>query len=181
MNITVYCGANPGNDPAFALAARELGAWIGRSGHTLVWGGGGTGLMGAVATAALEEGGSAIGVIPDFLMELETPPAGFTNYQVTATMAQRRTRMIELADAFVALPGGPGTLEEISEIVSLLKLERLEKPLVLLNINGYFGSLVATYRTMVEQGFMPAALMERLQLADSAEQVIRMLSAKPSA
>ena len=177
MNITVYCGAFSGNDPAFALAARELGTWIGSQGHTLIWGGGGTGLMGQVATAALAAGGEAVGVIPDFLMEVETPPAGFCNYQVTTTMPERRTRMIQLADAFVALPGGPGTLEEISEIMSLLKLGRLDKPLVLVNINGYFNSLTATYQIMVEQGFMSEALMERLMLADSVEQAIAFLSA----
>lgn len=177
MNITVYCGAFSGNDPAFALAARELGTWIGSQGHILIWGGGGTGLMGQVATAALAAGGEAVGVIPDFLMEVETPPAGFSNYQVTTTMSERRTRMIQLADAFVALPGGPGTLEEISEIVSLLKLGRLDKPLILANINGYFNSLAATYQDMVDQGFMPASLMERMMLADSVEQSIALLSA----
>ncbi|MDO4503034.1 MAG: TIGR00730 family Rossman fold protein [Coriobacteriia bacterium] len=176
MNITVYCGAATGNDPAYLQAAQELGEWIGRNGHTLVWGGGGTGLMGAVANAALAAGAPAIGVIPDFLLELETPPAGFTNYQVTTTMAERRTRMIELADAFVALPGGPGTLEELSEVMALIKLRRCAKPLILANINGYYEPLAATYQTMVDHGFIPAEILSHLQLASSIQDLTKLLS-----
>lgn len=176
MNITVYCGAAAGNDPAFAQAARDLGAYIGRNGHTLVWGGGGTGLMGTVANAALNAGALAVGVIPDFLLELETPPTGFTNFEVTTNMADRRTRMIELGHAFVALPGGPGTLEEVSEIVALIKLNRMSKPLFLLNANGYFAPLMATYQAMVDHGFLQPHVLDHLQLVDSVDQLATRLN-----
>lgn len=175
MNVTVYCGAAFGDDPDYEKTARELGAWIVDRGHRLVWGGGATGLMGAVSLTVLKAGGEATGVIPEFLMEIERPPEGFENLEVVDTIATRRSRMIELGDAFIALPGGTGTLEEMSEVTSLLKLGVMDAPCVLLNVNGYYEPLMAAYDAMVEHGFMPAQARNRLVAASSIRELEELL------
>lgn len=141
MNITVYLGANEGNDPALKQAVRELGTWIGESGNDLVYGGSKVGLMGIIAESVLRAGGKVTGVEPQFFMEKELQYDAVTHLIVTETMAERKTKMIELGDAFVAMPGGTGTLEEISEVMSLLALDRLEAPCILYNLHGYYDSL----------------------------------------
>lgn len=141
MNITVYLGANEGNDPALKQAVRELGTWIGESGHALVYGGSKVGLMGVIAESVLRAGGKVTGVEPQFFMEKELQYDAVTHLIVTETMAERKTKMIELGDVFVAMPGGTGTLEEISEVMSLLALDRLEAPCILYNLHGYYDSL----------------------------------------
>ena len=117
MNITVYLGANAGNDPALAEAVRELGSWIGANGHRLVYGGSRSGLMGQLAQSALDAGGTVTGVEPQFFVQQELQHDGLTELIVTKDMTERKTKMIELGDAFIAFPGGTGTLEEISEIM----------------------------------------------------------------
>lgn len=141
MNITVYLGANEGNDPALKQAVRELGTWIGESGNDLVYGGSKVGLMGIIAESVLRAGGKVTGVEPQFFMEKELQYDAVTHLIVTETMAERKTKMIELGDVFVAMPGGTGTLEEISEVMSLLALDRLEAPCILYNLHGYYDSL----------------------------------------
>ena len=115
MNITVYLGANAGNDPALAEAVRELGSWIGANGHRLVYGGSRSGLMGQLAQSALDAGGTVTGVEPQFFVQQELQHDGLTELIVTKDMTERKTKMIELGDAFIAFPGGTGTLEEIAE------------------------------------------------------------------
>lgn len=149
MNITVYLGANEGNDPALKQAARELGTWIGESGHDLVYGGSKVGLMGVIAESVLRAGGKVTGVEPQFFMEKELQYDAVTHLIVTETMAERKTKMIELGDAFVAMPGGTGTLEEISEVMSLLALDRLEAPCILYNLHGYYDSLQQLLERMI--------------------------------
>lgn len=141
MNITVYLGANEGNDPTLKQAVRELGTWIGEGGHDLIYGGSKVGLMGVIAESVLRAGGKVTGVEPQFFMEKELQYDAVTHLIVTETMAERKTKMIELGDAFVAMPGGTGTLEEISEVMSLLALDRLEAPCILYNLHGYYDSL----------------------------------------
>lgn len=141
MNITVYLGANKGNDPALKQAVQELGTWIGESGNDLVYGGSKVGLMGVIAESVLRAGGKVTGVEPQFFMEKELQYDAVTHLIVTETMAERKTKMIELGDVFVAMPGGTGTLEEISEVMSLLALDRLEAPCILYNLHGYYDSL----------------------------------------
>ncbi len=141
MNITVYLGANEGNDPALKRAVRELGTWIGESGNDLIYGGSKVGLMGVIAESVLRAGGKVTGVEPQFFMEKELQYDAVTHLIVTETMAERKTKMIELGDVFVAMPGGTGTLEEISEVMSLLALDRLEAPCILYNLHGYYDSL----------------------------------------
>lgn len=141
MNITVYLGANEGNDPALKQAVWELGTWIGESGNDLIYGGSKVGLMGVIAESVLRAGGKVTGVEPQFFMEKELQYDAVTHLIVTETMAERKTKMIELGDVFVAMPGGTGTLEEISEVMSLLALDRLESPCILYNLHGYYDSL----------------------------------------
>ena len=124
MNITVYLGANKGIDDTFSIAVRELGKWIGANGHTLIYGGSKTGLMGELAESVLMEGGRVTGVEPQFFVEAEVQYDEITELIVTKDMTERKTKMIELGDAFIAFPGGTGTLEEITEVMSKLFLHR---------------------------------------------------------
>lgn len=149
MNITVYLGANKGNDPALKQAVQELGTWIGESGNDLIYGGSKVGLMGIIAESVLRAGGKVTGVEPQFFMEKELQYDAVTHLIVTETMAERKTKMIELGDAFVAMPGGTGTLEEISEVMSLLALDRLEAPCILYNLHGYYDSLQQLLERMI--------------------------------
>ena len=136
MNITVYLGANAGNDPALAEAVRELGSWIGANGHRLVYGGSRSGLMGQLAQSALDAGGTVTGVEPQFFVQQELQHDGLTELIVTEDMTDRKTKMIELGDAFIAFPGGTGTLEEIAEVMSKLALNHLDAPCIFYNLNG---------------------------------------------
>ena len=134
MNITVYLGANEGNDPALREAVQELGTWIGSSGNALVYGGSRSGLMGAIADSVLRSGGEVTGVEPRCFIESEFQHDGLTELIVTEDMAERKRKMIELGDAFIAFPGGTGTLEEVSEVVSKICLNQLSQPLSLIHI-----------------------------------------------
>ena len=138
MHITVYLGASCGTDPHLAQAVRELGAWIGAAGHTLVYGGSKTGLMGLLAQSALEQGGSVIGVEPECFMAQDLQYDGLTQLIVTRSMAERKAKMIQLGDAFIAFPGGTGTLEEITEVMSQVSLGQLSAPCILYDLDGYY-------------------------------------------
>ena len=153
MNITVYCGAHSGSNTAYADCARALGAWIAASGYSLVYGGGRVGLMGIVADAALAGGAKAFGVIPRFLVERETQHCGLTRLTVVETRAERKRIMMEQGDVYVALPGGSGTLEEISEVISLIRLSRLQKPCILFNTCGFYDPLKMQLERMERDGF----------------------------
>lgn len=162
--LCVYCGSSPGNDPAFADAARAVGTLIGREGWQLVYGGGRAGLMGIVADAALAAGAPVIGVIPESLMARELGHPGLTELHVVETMHQRKTMMAERADAFVALPGGIGTFEELFEVWTWRQLGYHDKPVGLLNVAGYYDALLAFLDQATDKGFMRAAQHELLQV-----------------
>ncbi|MBP3280001.1 MAG: TIGR00730 family Rossman fold protein, partial [Butyrivibrio sp.] len=138
MNIAVYCGSSSGNNSKFMESAKYLGRWIGESGNTLVYGGACKGLMGALADAVLESGGKVIGVLPDVPRIQARKHTGLTECINTSSMAERKAKMIELADAFVALPGGIGTLDEITDVLSLSSLDVVKGPIVLFNTDGYY-------------------------------------------
>ena len=140
MNITVYLGANEGNDPCLRKAVDELGTWIGNSGNALVYGGSKGGLMGALADSVLKAGGNVTGVEPDFFIENEFQHDGLTKLIVTKDMSERK-KMIELGEVFIAFPGGTGTLEEIAEVMSKVSLKHLDAPCILYNLNGYYDDL----------------------------------------
>jgi len=152
--VCVYCGANPGRDPAYAGAARAMGTALAQRGIGLVTGGGRVGLMGVVAEAALAAGGEVIGIIPEALMRKELAHAGLTRLEVTASMHERKARMAELADAFVALPGGLGTFEELFEIWTWAQLGWHAKPCGVLNVGGYYDKLVGFVDHAADEGFL---------------------------
>ncbi len=154
--VCVYCGSRPGVRPAYADAARDLGTRLAAAGVGIVTGGGRVGLMGVVADAALDAGGEVVGVIPQTLVDREVGHAGLTELHVVSTMHERKARMADLADVFVAMPGGLGTLEEIAEALTWLQLGLHAKPCALLDVDGYYGPLVGWLDHAVAEGFVAA-------------------------
>ena len=152
MNITVYLGANEGNNPSLKRAVKELGTWIGKSGNALIYGGSKSGLMGALADSVLNAGGNVTGVEPQFFIENEFQHEGITKLIVTKDMSERKNKMIELGNAFIAFPGGTGTLEEITEIMSKVSLKQLNAPCIVYNLNGYYDGLKAMLKHMIDMG-----------------------------
>jgi len=152
--LCVFCGSNSGTRPVYRDAARSLGALLAAQKIGLVYGGGRVGLMGAIADAALEAGGEAIGVIPRALMEKEIGHRGLTELRVVPSMHERKAEMMNLADGFIAMPGGYGTLEEFCEVVTWLQLGLHRKPCGLLNVDGYYDPLLALFRHAQVEGFL---------------------------
>ena len=175
-HIVVYCGSNLGNKPAYFEAAQAMGKAIAERGSTLVYGGGKIGLMGTVADAVLAEGGQVIGVIPTFLREKEVAHLGLSQLIETADMTERKNKMIELADAFIALPGGLGTYEELFEVVSQAQLRLHAKPVGVLNIGGFFDGLLAMMQQTADEGFMPQANMSLLCVADHPADLLQKMA-----
>lgn len=163
--IAVYTGSAPGASPAYAAAAAAVGTTLASAGMGLVYGGGRAGLMGVVADAALAAGGEVHGVIPRALVDAELAHPGLTRLEVVADMHERKMRMADLADAFVALPGGAGTLEELFEAWTWLQLGLHRKPVSLYDVDGYWTSLGAMLDTMVDAGFLTAAFRGTLGVA----------------
>jgi uncharacterized protein (TIGR00730 family) len=176
LSLCVYCGSRAGDAPAFADSARELGTLIGRTGGRLVYGGGRVGLMGLVADATLAAGGRVLGVIPQALMEREVGHRGLTELVVVQTMHERKQRMAETADAFVALPGGIGTLEELYEMWSWQQLGYHDKPVGLLNVEGYYDALLAFMVTARDRGFVSAAQHDALIVDDHLPRLYQRLA-----
>ncbi|MBC7549146.1 MAG: TIGR00730 family Rossman fold protein [Polaromonas sp.] len=163
FSLCVYCGSRPGNTPAFADLARRVGTWIGHHDGQLVYGGGRNGLMGVLADATLTAGGRVVGVIPQALVEKEWAHHGCTELHIVDNMHDRKRIMAEHADAFLALPGGIGTLEEFFEVWTWRQLGYHHKPVGLLNLNGYYDHLLAFLTASVGTGFMSDALMNLIQ------------------
>lgn len=156
MNITVYCGAAEGNDPEYIVRARELGAWMAEKGHRLIYGAGNSGMMGAVSDALIEGGGEAIGVTPQFFVLAEETRDDLTEVVIADDMSTRRNWMIEHGDAYIALPGGMGTLDEIGEVMTYKRLGllgELNKPVMIYNVNGYYDRFFDFLEDMLAQGF----------------------------
>lgn len=175
MNITVYLGANEGNDPCLQNAVRELGTWIGSSGNSLVYGGSKSGLMGVIADSVLSAGGEATGVEPQFFIESEFQHDGLTKLIMTKDMSERKSKMIELGDAFIAFPGGTGTLEEIAEVMSMVSMKHLNAPCILYNLNGYYNGLKALLDHMIEKGLSSKERQEGIYFAGNLEEIKRIL------
>jgi len=177
MNLCVFCGSGTGSDPVYSATARELGLLLAKSSISLVYGGGNIGLMGVVADAVMEGGGKVTGVIPAFLMKREVGHRGITHLEVVESMHHRKQRMADLADAFVALPGGWGTLEELCEILTWKQLGLVTQPIILLNINHFFDSLLQQMRLMVKEGFLSSANFDLLQVESSPAGIVQRLTA----
>lgn len=167
MNITVYCGSNFGNQSIYEEFARDLGRFIAMHQHQLIYGGGNKGLMGVLANSVFNTGGQAIGIMPSFLINKEVANINLTEFIEVDTMSERKIKMIELGEAFVALPGGPGTLEEITEVISLIRLNLINKECYLMNIHGYYNHLEIFFDTMVKEGFMTVKERQKIHFVES--------------
>ena len=174
--ICVFCGSSSGANPAYAHAAQALGQLLAERGITLVYGGGAVGLMGIVADAALAAGGEVIGVIPQSLERAEVGHKGLTRLEVVDGMHARKARMAELADAFIALPGGLGTLEELFEVWTWAQLGYHSKPLGLLETNGFYAKLIGFLDHLVDESFVRQQHRGLLQVRDSAQALLDVIS-----
>ena len=179
LSVAVFCGSRLGRNPAYAEAARALGKGLAEAGMTMVYGGGRVGLMGEVANAALAAGGQVQGVIPDFLVKWEVAHQGVTDMEVTDTMHSRKHRMFELADAFVTLPGGIGTLDETIEVLSWRQLRLHAKPILICDVAGSARPFVAAIDAAVEQGFASPDVRHYVEVLEGADAVLRRLTELP--
>lgn len=175
MNITVYLGSASGRDPKFAREVIRLGSWIGGNGHRLIYGGSRIGLMGELAESVLQAGGEVIGVEPDFFVSSCLQHDGIDELIVTETMAERKAKMIEMGEAYIAFPGGTGTLEEISEVMSQIRLGHNRKPCVILNLDGYYEPLREMLDRMVLEEFLDKESRNRFLFARDVEEIARIL------
>ena len=175
MNITVYLGANEGNAPFFKEAVHELGLWIGTNGNTLVYGGSKSGLMGELAESVLQAGGKVIGVEPQFFIDAGFVYDEITELITTKDMSERKAKMIELGEVFIAFPGGTGTLEEITEVMSKVSLKHLDAPCILYNLNGYYDSLKQLLEHMIEMDLSSEEKQEGIYFAENLEEIQRIL------
>ncbi len=173
--ICVYCGSGPGTDPAFIEAATALGTAMGRAGIGLVYGGGDRGMMGAVADAVRSNGGAVTGIIPEFLLNKERAGINGEGLIVTRDMHERKRKMFDMADAFVAMPGGIGTLEEIVEQMTWAQLGRHKKPILLANVKGFWDPLSALLDHMKKLAFIREGLDFDLLVADKVADILPML------
>lgn len=177
VQVCVFCASASRIDPAFVTAARLLGTWIGERGHTLVWGGCNVGLMNEVGAAARAAGAPTVAVIPGFMVERGLAFEPCTERVVTQDLADRKAEFRRRAEAYVALPGGVGTWEEVLEVLALRKLERLDAPIVLANLKGYYDPLLAMLQRSVEAGFSPPDLLRLFDVAPTMQAVIAHLEA----
>ena len=174
MNYTVYCGSSFGNDPELNEEVARLGKLIGQAGDSLVYGGSKTGLMGTISGSVSASGGKVIGVELRRFADEDLTDDRLSDLIITDTLSERKQKMIDLGDAFVALPGGAGTLDEISEIITLKNIGILQKSCILTNWNGYYEPLITFYDHMQDAGFLKRNIREIVSLAECAEDVVRI-------
>ena len=175
MRVAVYLGSSLGSRPEYADAAAQTGRLLAESGFGLVYGGASIGLMGVLADAALAAGGEVIGVIPDGLFAAEVAHQGLTRLEIVRSMHERKARMAELADAFAALPGGLGTLDELMEILTWQQLRLHGKPVALLDVDGFWDGLLGFVDGLVSAGFVPGASRSCLVCAATPAELVRLL------
>lgn len=169
--MAVYCGASVGNKTIYQEQTKALGQWMSRNDYDLVYGGGNVGLMGVLADTVIENGGKVIGVMPTFLLERELAHQNITEMHIVNDMHERKRKMIDLAECYLALPGGPGTLEEISEVVSWGRVGEHQHPCIFFNVDGYYDLLADFFDKMVVEGFLTAADREKIFFSDSLEEI----------
>lgn len=174
--ICVFCGSNSGHSPLYTKAAKELGKYLGEHHYTLVYGGGKIGLMGALADAAIEYKAHTVGVMPTFLKEREIYHPRLDELEETSDMSERKEKMFDLADAFITLPGGFGTFEEFFEILSWSQMGLHDKPIALLNVNGFFDPLIKMLDEAVQEGFAPEKNRGLYLVSDNVEDLFKQMS-----
>lgn len=177
-SLCVYCGSRPGNDPVFLKTATDVGLEAAKRGCRIVYGGGKMGLMGATAGAARDAGGAVFGVIPDFLVEIEGILDG-VDHKVVSTMHERKMLMFEESDAILTLPGGIGTLEELIEVLSWARLALHRKPIIVLNVDGFWSPLQDLFNHIVGTGFAAQELLSEVAFVDSIEEVFSIIERNP--
>lgn len=170
--ITVFCGSSSGTEAVYAEQATLLGQTLAKRDIELVYGGANVGLMGTIANSVLSNGGKAIGVLPDFLRSKEIAHKELTELILVGTMHERKTKMNDLCDGVIALPGGFGTLDELFEMLTWAQLGLHKKPIALLNIDGYFDALILFTQTMVEKGFLKEVNQQMLLVSDSIDELL---------
>jgi uncharacterized protein (TIGR00730 family) len=175
MNICAFCGSGTGTNPVYAEATREFAKLLIKNNYGLVYGGGNVGLMGILADEMLANSGKVIGVIPDFLVQREVAHRGLSELMVVSSMHERKQRMADLADCFVALPGGMGTLDELAEILTWKQLGLIKNPVGLLNTHRYFDPLISQLQKMVEEGFLKRENLETIKISDKPLQLLTLL------
>jgi uncharacterized protein (TIGR00730 family) len=164
-----------GTNPLYAEATKQLGLLMASANTTLIYGGGNIGLMGVIADEVLKHGGKAIGVIPDFLVRREVAHRGLTELEIVTSMHERKKRMADLADAFIALPGGWGTLDELAEILTWRQLNLISQPIGLLNTNSFFDPLILQMQKMAAEGFLKADSLHQLKIEQSPKKLLTSL------
>jgi uncharacterized protein (TIGR00730 family) len=172
MNVCVFCGSSTGIPPVYAAATKELGQLFAETKTTLVYGGGNVGLMGILADEVLKHGGKVIGVIPDFLEKREVAHKGLTTLEIVSSMHERKKRMADLSDAFIALPGGWGTLDELAEILTWRQLTLIHQPIGILNTNSFFDTLILQMKKMVEDGFLRSENLDFLKIEQDPSKLL---------
>ena len=175
MNIAVYCAASQSNDSTFDEKTEELGNWIAKKNHTLIYGGGNTGLMGVVATSVMKSAGEVIGVMPQFFVEREIAKKDITKLHIVETMSERKNKMIELSEVYIALPGGPGTLEEIAEVVSWVRVGQTNGICIFYNMEGYYNHLEAFFNHMVMTNLLSKEDRNQIYFAKSLEEIEKLI------
>ena len=175
MNIAVYCAASQSNALTFDERTEELGNWIAKKNHTLVYGGGNTGLMGVVSTAVMQTGGQVIGVMPQFFVDREIAKKDITKLHIVETMSERKNKMIELSEVYIALPGGPGTLEEIAEVVSWVRVGQTNGICIFYNMEGYYNHLEAFFNHMVMTNLLSKEDRGQIHFAKSLEEIEKLI------
>ena len=173
--VCVYCGSRDGDHPTFATAAETVGTGIAKRGMGLVYGAGDVGLMGRVATATMDAGGEVLGVIPQHLMDREIGKRDVSELIVVQTMHERKMIMFDRSDAFVALPGGPGTLDELIELLTWRQLGLHDRPAHLLNLGGYWDPLITLLQSTVDRGFADQSFLDFLTVHETAEALVKTL------
>jgi len=174
-SLCVFCGSRIGNDPAYEKTARELGAVMADKGIRLIYGGGGIGLMGVVAKAVMENGGEVIGVIPKFLNEMEVGKLEVSKLIITDSMHERKSKMFELSDGFISLPGGLGTLDETLEIMTWKQLKVHSKPIIIIDVAGYWSELSALINALIFKGFADQRIKGMYQVVGNTAEVFAAL------
>ena len=173
--IALYCGSRPGNKAIYKEKAIQLAEGIANQGFGIVYGGASIGLMGQVADTVIQNGGEVVGVIPEFMLDYEIAHSALTELHVVETMHQRKAIMADRASAFVALPGGLGTFEEILEIATWGQLNQHQKPMIIYNVNGFYDALIQQLDHAVEEGFLPPQHRAKLVVCHSAEQIFNAI------
>ena len=175
MNIAVFCGSSIGADKSYGEAARLVGELFVERGIALVYGGASGGLMGVLADSVLRGGGEVVGVMPGHIVEQERAHEGLTRLVHVRTMHERKAKMSELADAFIVLPGGSGTLDEFFDVWTLAQLGRHDKPIAVLNVLGYYDALFGFLSSMVSEGFLSKSSLEEIRISDDARRIVESL------